>query len=190
MPRWLRVIRGMIGTGVGFSIGGGLVGILFGTPNWLSGEIHWYDLIGIAARIAVVSFPIGAVFGGILAATSRGLTLEKLSVRRVAALGAGLGLLYFGLIALNAFRVWSLGDALLNLAILTVMGAGSATGILLLARRGGDRGDTAPDPFDASPDATPALERARAAGLGAGEARPTMPTEAARQHAGRRGEGA
>jgi hypothetical protein len=136
MPGWLRVIRGMIGTGIAFMVGGGAVGLLFGAPLWLSGEIHGLDLLAVAGRFAVVAFPVGVVFSGLLALTTRGRTLEKLSLRRVAALGAGVGLACFALIGINnGFRVWSVAETLTNLAILTVMGGGSAAAILVLARR-------------------------------------------------------
>ena len=137
MPRWLRVIRGMVGTGLAFTVGGGLVGLLVGTPIWLFGELSALDIFGVAARFAVVAFPIGVAFSGLLALTARGGSFEKLSIPRVAALGAGVGLLCFAVIGVNGFRVWSVPMALLNLTSLLLMGGGSAAGILLLARRAG-----------------------------------------------------
>ena len=137
MPRWLRMIRGMVGTGLAFTVGGGIVGLLVGTPIWLFGDLPALDVIGVAARFAFVAFPIGVVFSGLLALTARNGTFEKLSMTRVTALGAGVGLVCFGLIGVNGLRVWTLPLALLNLTSLLLMGGGSAAAILLLARRAG-----------------------------------------------------
>ena len=135
MARWLRVVRGMIGTGLAFMVGGGVLATMFGAAMWVSGDITVLDMIATVARFAIVAFPIGVVFSGILALVARGLPLEKLPVSRVAGIGAGVGLLYFALIARNGLGVWSLDALLANLAVLTLMGGGSATAILLLARR-------------------------------------------------------
>jgi hypothetical protein len=168
MPRWLRVIRGMIGTGLTFTVGGGVVGLLFGVPMWLFNEISGLDLIAITGKFAVVAFPVGVAFSGVLALTARGLTLEKLSLPRVAGLGAGAGLLYFALIGVNAFRVWSVADALGNLAVLTLMGGGSATAILLLARRAGPaRAYPPPGLRGSSPELSLASGRTPAGSIGA-----------------------
>lgn len=137
MPRWLRTIRGMIGTGLAFTVGGGAVAMLIGVPMVLAGRVQALDLIMVAARFGAVAFLLGVAFAGVLAATARGLTIEKLSVRRVAAIGAGLGVGYFALIATNGLRVWSTGDAILNLVSLVAIGGGSAAATLLVARRAG-----------------------------------------------------
>jgi hypothetical protein len=152
MPRWLRIVRGMIGTGLAFMVGGTAVGFMFAVPFWLLGRISAIDTL-IALRFGVVAFPIGVVFSGLLALTARGKTLEKLSVRRVAALGAGVGLAYFALISRNGIGVWSLGDALINLTSLTVLGGGSAAAILLIARRA----TSALSSSSGSPEVTPQL---------------------------------
>ena len=137
MPRWLRMVRGTIGTGLAFSVGGGAVALMLGVPMWLAGRIGALDIIGVGARFAAAAFVLGLAFSAVLAVTARGLSLEKLSLRRVTAIGAGLGLGYFALIATNGIDVWTPGIALLNLASLMAMGGGSAAAILLLARRAG-----------------------------------------------------
>jgi hypothetical protein len=137
MPRWLRMIRGTIGTGLAFSIGGGAVALALGVPMLVAGRIGVLDLIFVGARFGAVAFLLGVGFSAILAVTARGLSLEKLSLRRVTAIGAGLGLAWFALIARNGIDVWTPGIALLNLVSLTAMGGGSAAAILLLARRAG-----------------------------------------------------
>ncbi len=81
---------------------------------------------------------VGVAFSGVLAITARGQTIDKLSLRLFAALGAGAGLLYFLFIGLNnGFRVWSASNAIGNLVILTLMGGVLAAGTFVLARRAG-----------------------------------------------------
>jgi hypothetical protein len=143
----------MIGTGLTFTAGVGVVASLVGVPVWLVGEISGLELMQIAGKCAVIAFPVGVAFSGMLALTVRGRPFEKLSLPRFAALGAGAGLLLFALLGLNAFRHWSVADAVANLAILTLLGGGSATAILLLARRAGPARDyPSPSLRDPSPE--------------------------------------
>lgn len=137
MPRWLRLIRGMIVTGITFAVGVGLVTALIGLPVWLLGKISFHGYWGAVARISVVSCLIGVAFSGLVAITARGRRFDKLSLPHFAALGGGVGLLYFLLIGFSgAFSAWSLSAAILNLVLLTVTGSVSASAILLLARKG------------------------------------------------------
>ncbi len=98
MPRWLRVIRGMIGTGLTFAAGVGVVGSILGLVGLLLGELSWDDL-RMVAKLSVVAFLVGVGFSGVLAIAARGRRLETLSLRYVTALGAGGGLLYLLFIA-------------------------------------------------------------------------------------------
>lgn len=135
MPRWMRIARGMIGTGLTFAVGVGLfTGIVAGIA-WLAHGISSYMLIKVTARISVVAFLLGVGFSGILAAIGRGRQFNKLSLRLVAGLGAGAGAIYFGLISLNGVGVWTPRAAVGNFVLLTVMGAASAVATLLIARR-------------------------------------------------------
>jgi hypothetical protein len=135
MPRWLRIVRGMIGTGLTFAVGVGVVGSLIGLAALVFGQASVDDL-RFVAKLSVVAFIVGVGFSGALALAARGRTFEKLSLRYVTALGAAGGFLYFLFIAaMNGARVWSVWAALGNLTILTVLGAGSAAGMLLLARK-------------------------------------------------------
>jgi hypothetical protein len=88
-------------------------------------------------KSSIWAFPIGVAFSGVLAITARGRPFDKLSLPRFAALGAGGGLLLFGLLAVNAWQAWSVSDAIANLALLTLLGGGSATATLMIARRAG-----------------------------------------------------
>ena len=139
MPRWLRVIRGMIGMGLTFAAGVGVVAsMIFVLPTWLLlGGDSGLDLLVMVIKSSIWAFPIGMAFSGVLAITARGLPFDKLSLPRFAALGAGGGLLLFGLLAANAWQAWSVSDAIANLMLLTLLGGGSATATLMLARRAG-----------------------------------------------------
>lgn len=139
MPRWLRVIRGMIGTGLTFAMGVGVVGSLLGLVALLLGQASVDDL-RMVAKLSVVAFIVGVEFSGVLALAARGRTFDKLSLRYVTALGAGGGFLYFLFIAaMNGARVWSVWNAIGNLTILTLLGAGSAAGMLILALKAKQR---------------------------------------------------
>jgi len=137
MPRWLRVIRGMIGTGLTFAAGAAVVGSILGLVGLLLGKLSWDDL-RMVAKVSVVAFLIGVGFSGMLAIAARGRTFDRLSLRSFTALGAAGGLLYFLFIAAaNGARVWSAWNAIGNLTILTVLGGGLAAAMLVLARRAG-----------------------------------------------------
>ncbi len=137
MPRWLRVIRGMIGMGLTFAVGVGVVTSMLGLVGVLLGQLALDDL-RMAGKLSVVAFIVGVAFSGVLAITAHGRTFDRLSLRFVTGLGAGGGFLYFLFIAaMNGVRVWSVAAAIANLAILTLLGAGSAAATLLLARRAG-----------------------------------------------------
>ena len=136
MPRWLRVIRGMIGTGLAFAAGASAAGSILGIIGVLLGKFSALDVVGAVARFLVLPpFLLGVVFSGILAIAARGRGFDRLSLPFVTALGAGGGLLYFLVIATNGAGAWSTTTAIVNFTLLTVLGAGSAAGILILARR-------------------------------------------------------
>ncbi|HEY2852833.1 MAG TPA: hypothetical protein VGJ18_08315 [Gemmatimonadaceae bacterium] len=136
MGRWTRIVRGMIGTGLTFAVGVGGVATILGTIATLIGGGSFREVFRIAGRLSVAAFLLGIGFSAILAITSRSRRLVNLSIPRFASLGAGAGLIYFGLISINGVGKWSLGTAILNFLLLTGLGAGSAAATLLLARRG------------------------------------------------------
>lgn len=136
MPRWLRIVRGMLGTGLVFSVGAGIVATLVGLTSWLIvGGPFDPELFLLIAGAAAWAFPVGVVFSGGLAILGRGRTLDRLSLPGITALGAGGGLLLFGALALNAWDAWTIADAIGNAVILVSMGAGAAATSLVLARR-------------------------------------------------------
>ena len=154
MPRWLRVARGMLGTGLTFGAGVGAIASLVAAIAWLAGAGSAHELFGLAGRCAVVAGVLGVAFSGVLAVTARGREFSKLSLRLVGGLGAGAGLLYFAFLAMNGGRNWAPRDAVANFVLLTVMGAGSAVVTLLVARRARsalaspDNGESLPSPSD------------------------------------------
>ena len=138
MPRWLRVIRGMIGMGLTFSVGVGVVASMLAVLPWLLlGGDSGREMIQMVIKSSIWAFPIGVAFSGVMAITARGRPFDKLSIPHFAALGAGAGLLLFGVLAVTAWQAWSVSDAIANVTILTLLGGGSATATLLLARRAG-----------------------------------------------------
>ncbi len=138
MPRWLSVIRGMIGTGLTFSAGVGVVASMIAGLVWLlPGSDNGLEMIRLVIASSIWAFPIGVAFSGFLAITARGRSFDKLSLPRFAALGVGVGLLFFGVLALNAWDAWSVTTAIVNATIFVLVGGGSATATLMLARRAG-----------------------------------------------------
>ena len=148
MPRWLRVIRGMIGTGLAFATGVGVVAsMIVVLPTWLLlGGDAGREMLVMVIKSSIWAFPIGVAFSGVLAITARGRPFDKLSLPRFAALGAGGGLLLFGLLAVNAWQAWSVSDAIANLALLTLLGGGSATATLMIARKAGPALESGDEP--------------------------------------------
>ncbi len=136
MPRWLRVARGMIGTGLTFGAGVGAVSAIAGGIAWLGNKISGVELLQIVGKISVAAFLLGVGFSAVLAITAGGRRFSKLSLRLVGGLGAGAGLLYFLFLAMNGGRNWSAKDAIANFVLLLAMGAVSATAMLVVARRG------------------------------------------------------
>jgi len=145
MPRWLRIIRGMIGMGLIFSAGVGVVASMIAVVPWLllGGD---REIIRLVIASSIWAFPIGVAFSGVMALTARGRPFDRLSLPQFAALGAGAGLLLFGVLALNAWHAWSVSTALVNATIFVLLGGGSATATLLLARRVGPALESGDEP--------------------------------------------
>jgi hypothetical protein len=114
---------------------------------------------GLAGRFGVAGFVVGVLFSGVLALAARSKSLRSLSLPRFTAFGVGGGWLYFGLLAANAFRVWTPRLALVNFITLTVMGGAAAAVTWLVARKAGAIG---------------AGEEGEAAAIGEGAAEPIV----------------
>jgi hypothetical protein len=137
MTRWRRLARGILGMGLTFAAGVGIVTSAIGGLMWGFDGESARAMFRFVAASTMWAFTIGVAFSGVLALTARGRSFEKLSLPRFAMLGAGVGLFFFGLLATNAWQAWSLSQAIGNAAILTGLGGGSAAGALLFARRAG-----------------------------------------------------
>ncbi len=81
MPRWLKVIRGMIGMGLTFSAGVGVVASMFAVLPWLLlGGDSGREMIRMVVASSIWAFPIGVAFSGVLAITAHGRPFDKLSL--------------------------------------------------------------------------------------------------------------
>jgi O-antigen/teichoic acid export membrane protein len=136
MPRWLRVLRGMLGMGLIFSAGVLAVASTIAGIAWVvsGGTLGRQVLIPVVGS-ALWSFPIGVAFSGLMALSARGRAFDKLSLPRFAAMGAGAGLLLYVVLAAMAWPAWSAQAAIVNAVLFMGLGGGSATVTLLLARR-------------------------------------------------------
>src|SRR5262245_36552680 len=124
MPRWLRVIRGMVGTGLAFATGVGGVVSIVGLIAWLRGRATPREVLETVGQFGVASFLLGVGFGGVLAIAARTGLLKKLSIRVGTSLGIGAGLLYWLFLAMTGGRSWSPQLAIWNLVLLVVIGGG------------------------------------------------------------------
>jgi hypothetical protein len=130
MKKFLRRLRGIIGTGLTWAVGWaglwGIVLLLMAGFDLLQG----WDLLYTARAIlgvAGVGFLAGSGFGVFLAGFEGRKKLGDLSFKRIALWG-GLG----GLILAAGFGIQYLPQTI----ALTLLGIGSATGSVAMARRG------------------------------------------------------
>ena len=129
MKRFLQRLRGIIGTGLTWAVGWmGFYGVV------ILPILAVFGLIGGGASfilntfigVGIAGFVAGSAFGVVLSILERHKKLEDLSFKRIALWG-GLGGLAFG--AMLGPEYW--GPAI----FVTLLGIGSATGSVALARR-------------------------------------------------------
>ena len=147
MTRWLRIVRGMVGTGLTFAAGVGGVVSFFGAVAWLRGRATGVEVLETVGRFSVAGFVLGVGFASVLVIAARTGLFKRLSLRVGTSLGVGAGLLYWLVLATTGGRSWSPRLAILNLVLLVVMGGGLAAATVLIARRAGSvlgRGDGVP----------------------------------------------
>lgn len=151
MSQWLRRVRGAVGTGLTWAVAWALVGVLTGIASTLLPGLPWDSFFRIfdapLPALAIPGFLGGLLFAVVLGVAERRRRFDELSLARFAAWGALGGLLLSlvpaalvaaGLATLGPeVRLWPL-TAFLS-APLTLLSALSASGSLLLARRGRDR---------------------------------------------------
>lgn len=146
--KWLRRIRGAIGMGLTWAFGWALTGLVIGVASIALPFLPWHLFFEIfdapLPALAVPGFFGGIFYSIVLGIAGRRRRFDELSLPRVAAWGAlgGLMLALFPLfLVLVGLAHLSRPDA--SLAQLTafiaapfmLIGAGSATGSLLLARK-------------------------------------------------------
>ncbi len=145
MKKWLRRVRGAVGIGLTWALGGALVGMGIELihnvwPNPLGSLVDIWP-----AALALPAFLGGLVFSAVLGIAGRRRRFDELSLPRFAAWGAAGGLvvslLPAAMAALGLVRllvpVWPLTAALVG--PLTLGSAIAASGSLALARRAEDR---------------------------------------------------
>lgn len=137
MSRWKSILRGILGMGLTF---GAVAAALFSVLAVVLGVFY----PGVESEPGFVvfagaawGFAIGVAFSSALAIAGRRLSFDQLSLPRVAAFGAVGGLVLGGLLVAVTWREWAGLDVLGPPVVLSMLGAGSATVSLLLARRAG-----------------------------------------------------
>ena len=131
MTQWGRRIRGAIGMGLTWGLA------WFGAGMLLARVPGFYSDLPFALLFAPLGVACGMIFSGILVVLERGRPLDRLSLPRFAAWGAGSGLLLSGLFVVGAaLRGASpLGEFLLFGPALAIASSACAAGSLALARR-------------------------------------------------------
>jgi hypothetical protein len=156
MPGWLRGLRGAIGMGLTWAVGWAGIGLLIGVASKLLPGLPFWDAFFSVFDAPLPALALPGFFGGVLFSTvlriaARNRRFDELSLPRFTAWGAAggflLGLLPAALVLVGLAStaggsrgIWEL-TALITVP-LTLLGAGSAAGTLLLARRAEDRRDT------------------------------------------------
>jgi len=138
MKRWLRRLRGALGTGLSWAVGWFGVGAIVGVPLAISAGVPVLaGAVSIAFGWARLGFVGGVFFSSVLMVAERRRALDELSLRRFAGWGALGGLLLAGVgITSQGFTL----IALIPATVAALLGAASATGSLVLAKRAGDAG--------------------------------------------------
>lgn len=129
MRRFLRRIRGIIGTGLIWAAG--FVGF-FTVAQLVRVGMTLQIFPGLAFRWAIYGFLTGGTFAGILALTERHRKLEDLSLRRVALWGAVGGFLITCVWA----SIYGMMPPLWTLSEVSLLSAVFSSGSVALARRG------------------------------------------------------
>lgn len=145
MGTWLRRVRGVLGMGVVWAIGGlGVAAVLEGADNVTPGGIQAIHVVDMWPPVLLVAgFVGGLAFGTLLGIVGGRRRFEELSFGRFTALGATTGLLLAGVVVAT-------GGPALAAAVMVVSGTvGGATSLAVARaaeRRGRLRGGVAADP--------------------------------------------
>ena len=141
MKTWLQRIRGALGIGLTWAVGWAPVGAVTGL---ITGVVFGLPLGGIAFNYAgmfgVLGFMGGTMFSTLLRLAEGRRRFDELSLPRFAVWGAAGGL-SLGTLAVSLGVVGLGGVTPLTVAVVVaagLLGGGSATGSLLLARKADD----------------------------------------------------
>lgn len=129
MKRWLQRLRGVLGTALTWAVGWCVTGVLIGTTGLL-GNLALVEYAIFGGVFAVLGFVGGTAFSVVLALTEGRRRFDQMSLPRFAVWGAIGG-------ALMSLTVTALGEGggLATWLLYMLLGSGSATGSLVLARR-------------------------------------------------------
>ena len=147
MSNWTKRIRAAVGVGLTWAVGWGFLGalglLLFGATAGLDlGGLAGPAILGFPPLLAVLGFLGGGAFSVVLGITGRDRRLDEMSLPRFAGMGA-LALLLMLVTAVTltgGIGLLFTTRGSIFLAVLALLGAGSAAGSLALARRADDRG--------------------------------------------------
>ncbi len=148
MSGWTRVIRGILGMGTTFAvIGGGFFAVLTVLAAVL-GRLDTEDpFFGILAGTAW-GFAIGVTFSTVLAIAGRTMSFDRLSLPRVAGMGALGGLVLAAtLVGLTTLAGENFTGVVEAFTFLPLLGAGAGAASLVVARRAASplQGENEPD---------------------------------------------
>ena len=131
MKQWLRRVRGVVGMGLIWAVGGmGVGGLIELLDNVLPGGLAMASAVDMWPQtLAIPGFIAGLVFGAVLAIVGSRRRFDELSLPRFTAWGAVAGLLLGGLTMVLGIRA-----PVLAVTITTLGSAVAAAGSLVLAR--------------------------------------------------------
>lgn len=148
MKTWLKRVRGAVGMGLTWAVGWAIFGLLIGVTSILLPGLPWDSFFEFfdapLPALGVPGFVGGALFSIVLGIAARRRRFDELSLPRFAAWGAVSGFLLslvpatmvvVGLASLNRpdIGLWQITAVLTG--PFTLLGAMSAAGSLMLARR-------------------------------------------------------
>ena len=134
MKKWLKRIRGVVGTALTWAVAWSGVGAILGLLTLAIEGGGFLILFGTTASLALVGFVSGAIFSTVLGIAEGRRRFDEMSLARFAGWGA-LG----GLIMSMPYIIIAGASIPITAAFYAVMCGGSAAGSLALARRADDR---------------------------------------------------
>jgi len=136
MKKWLRRIRGAIGTALTWAAGWSITGAIFGAVTWALGIDPPSAIFWVGASFAVLGFIGGAIFSTVLGLVEGRRRFDQMSLPRFTAWGTLGGLLVASLLIFQGLVTGP--TQAIGLGVVILLGAGSASGSLALARRAED----------------------------------------------------